>query len=104
MVVGGVGLGLGGVFGMEAARKKSDAGCAANNVCPNPTSAGVLEDAKSAGTRSTIAFVAGGVLVAGGVAILVWPSMQPTNAAGWRLRAAPVVGRDGAAAIVAGEF
>jgi hypothetical protein len=72
LVAGGLGvagLGVGGAFGLVAMSKKNDA----QNVCPAacPTQEGVTKwsDAKSAGNLSTIGFVAGGVLLAGGVVL-----------------------------------
>ncbi len=72
IVVGGVGvagLGVGGAFGAIAISKKNHA----NDICPNECadSAGTQawSDAKAAGNISTIAFIAGGVALAGGVVL-----------------------------------
>jgi serine/threonine-protein kinase len=71
LAVGGagvVGVALGTVFGLDAKSKLDDSGahCGAGNVCD---AAGVelRDDAIGAGTRSTIAFVVGGVMLAAGV-------------------------------------
>lgn len=74
IAVGGagvVGVVLGAIFGASASSKWSDA---KNNHCRTDTlcdSTGVSEtsDAKSAATISTIAFIAGGVAIAGGVVL-----------------------------------
>lgn len=65
-LVGGVGLGLGTVFGLVAGSRVNDAGCS-GNVCADEAHASVYRDAQSAGTLSTVFFVVGGILVAGGV-------------------------------------
>jgi hypothetical protein len=74
LVMGGagiVGVGVGAFFGLSASSKWSDAkdkcsdypyGCGSDGVS-------LADDAKSAGTISTIGFIAGGVLLAGGAAL-----------------------------------
>jgi hypothetical protein len=88
---GVVGLGLGAVFGLVAMGDKSGANCDANNVCHT---AGSLESAKSAATVSTVGFVVGGVLLAGGAALVLLgpPSHPQGTAASPRLELAPMVG------------
>ena len=73
LVVGGVGvvgLAVGGIFGAMAMSKQSEA----QSVCPNQcaTADGVTKwsDTASAGNVSTIAFIVGGVAVAG--AAVLW--------------------------------
>jgi hypothetical protein len=78
---GAIGLAVGGVFGLKAIASRNDAGCDSNNEC----TAGPLHDARSFAATSTIAFAAGAVLVAGGVALLVFGP-----ATGGTQRAAPV--------------
>lgn len=71
MGVGAVGLVTGVIFGLSAISKKNDAACEGTD-CSNsavPDAADKLRDAQSAGTASTIFFVAGGVLAAGGVVL-----------------------------------
>jgi hypothetical protein len=65
-LVGGAGLGLGTVFGLVASSRVDDARCS-GNVCADEAHATVYRDAQSAGTLSTVFFVVGGLLVAGGV-------------------------------------
>jgi hypothetical protein len=64
---GVVGLGLGAIFGMTAIAKKNDANCDGNGFCDS----GPRADAIDAARVSTIAFVAGAVLGAGGVALIL---------------------------------
>lgn len=85
---GVVGLGLGSVFGLQALSKNSDSnasGHCANDVCDGPGKQS-RDDARSAGTLSTIGFVAGGVLLAGGA--VLWF----TAPSGEGVRVSPTVG------------
>jgi hypothetical protein len=69
-VLGGagvVGLGVGVAFGVAAMGDKNDAQCNAAGQCL----AGPLADARHAAVGADVAFVAGGVLLAGGVALLL---------------------------------
>jgi hypothetical protein len=69
-VVGGIGvagLGVGAVFGLQALSTKSSH-CDASGTCTPPGSA---NDAYRQGTISTVSLVAGGVLVAGGLGLLL---------------------------------
>lgn len=73
LIVGGVGvvgLGLGTFFGLRSiARHDEDqAHCDPNSAC-DATGVGLREDARDAGNLSTIAFIAGGALTAGGVVL-----------------------------------
>lgn len=73
LVAGGagvVGLGLGGAFGLVALSKKNDAQSACAGTCATQAAADRWSDAASAGNASTIAFVAGGVALAG--AAVLW--------------------------------
>jgi hypothetical protein len=85
--VGVVGLGLGTVFGLQASSKKSDAGCDSNSVCPGQMALDTLHDAHSAGDLSTLFFVVGGLLAAGGVTMWV---LAPSGS----VQAAPSVGQN----------
>lgn len=98
--VGAIGLGVGVVSALIANSKHNDAtdqGCS-GSTCPNDGAAGKERDAATAANISTVGFVAGGVLVAGGVAlflfapkggssskkagVLVTPSVDPRGAGG----------------------
>jgi hypothetical protein len=87
LVAGGAGvvaLGVGIVFGVKAISKNDEAMalCPASPRCDDPAGVTLTDDAKSAATVSTVTFIAGGVLVAGGVALyLTAPSSSPAKAA-----------------------
>lgn len=106
LIVGGVGVAglvVGSIFGAEALSKNSSANsghCGSSfggtNQCDS-TGVGLRNDAVSAGNVSTIAFIAGGVLAAGGVTLwLVAPSGH--------VQAAPAVGSNGGGFLVRGDF
>jgi hypothetical protein len=68
--VGVAGLAVGSVFGIVAMSKKNSASnCNAKAVCTTTDSFQAMKDAGSAASLSTVFFVAGGVLAAGGIAI-----------------------------------
>lgn len=75
IVVGGVGvvgLALGGAFGGIASGKKSDLETQCPNLrCGPGEPQDTLDSANTAATVSTVGFIAGGVLVAGGVVMAV---------------------------------
>lgn len=98
--VGIVGLGLGGFFGLQAMSKNSDANCDSNSVCANPQS---RRDAQSAATISTIGFVAGGLLTAGGI-VLILTSPSETKAAARRWEAAPMIGYGSGGVVLQGRW
>lgn len=64
-----VGLGIGTTFGIVAITKNDDAHCDASNVCEDPRS---RHDARMAASVSTAGIVVGGVLAAGGIALVVF--------------------------------
>jgi hypothetical protein len=74
-VLGGagvVGLGVGTVFALEAMSRNSESkslGCI-GNACPADAMQKRL-DARSAGNTATVGFIAGGVLLVGGVTVIV---------------------------------
>lgn len=73
MIAGAGAVALGGVFGAVAMGKKNsaeDAGCS-DRVCPDGNAANLRNDAKAAGTVSTIFFIGGGVLAAAGLGIFI---------------------------------
>lgn len=79
LVTGGAGivaLGVGTYFGIDAKNKydqSNSSGCQGDHC--TPTAASIRRDALSSATASTVGFVAGGVLLAGGVVLwLVAPS------------------------------
>jgi hypothetical protein len=80
-VVGLAGLGTGAAFGLVAKSKNDEALQPAN--CPTHTlctqnGLDLTHDAKTAATLSTVSFIAGGVLAAGGIVlVLTAPSSSP---------------------------
>jgi serine/threonine-protein kinase len=86
LVVGGVGvigLGAGAVFGLQAKSKNDEAlqpqNCRTPTLC-TPNGLSLTTDAKNAATISTVSFVAGGALVAGGLAMfLLAPSSSGSS-------------------------
>ncbi len=78
--VGVVGLAIGAGFGVDASSKKSAAGCDSNSHCPSAQAASTLRGAKSSADLSTVFFVAGGLLAAGGVTLWVLAPSSPVQA------------------------
>jgi hypothetical protein len=106
LIVGGVGvagLAVGGVFGILALSQNASANsghCGGSlggaNQC-DPTGVSLRSQAVSYGNVSTVAFIAGGVLAAGGATLwLVAPSGH--------VQVAPVTGQNGGGILVRGDF
>lgn len=81
--VGAAGLALGAVFGLVAKSKNDEAlsndGCS-GSVCTGPNAkagASASSDANSAATVSTVAFIAGGVVAATGLALVIFAPSAP---------------------------
>jgi hypothetical protein len=86
--VGVVGLGVGTAFGAESIAKHNAAhGACPGVTCPDAASAGLWNDAVSTGNVSTVAFIAGGALLAGGAAL--WLLGPRSNAAGPQVGVGP---------------
>jgi hypothetical protein len=83
--VGVVGLGLGTVSGLIALVNKNGAHCDASGMCDPGTVSGI----KTAALLSDIGFVAGGVLLASGVSLILFAPTGPHGAAA-ALRLTPV--------------
>lgn len=111
VIVGGLGLAgvvVGAVFGAKASSNWSDAvsHCrnAQTNLC-DPDGVSLGSDARGAATVSTIGFVGGGVALAG--AAVLWFTSRPAAAPAGSKEAfslAPVVGPQGASAVIRGSF
>jgi hypothetical protein len=74
VVLGGagvVGLALGTVFGLEAKSENDSAltHCPRSPACNDPTGVNLTHQAENSATFSTVAFIAGGALLAGGAAL-----------------------------------
>ncbi len=93
--VGVVGVVIGSVLGLVAKSKldQSNANnhCDAHDTC-DPQGLDLRSSAGSAATGSTVAFIAGGVLVAGGV--VLWFTAPRDKNAGARVGLAPAIGPD----------
>jgi hypothetical protein len=74
-------LGLGTAWGMQAISARNDTRCN-NGVC-DPLGAEAQREGLDAGNRSTVAFIVGGVLVAGGVALWLTAPRAKTGVAAW---------------------
>ena len=98
---GVVGLGVGTIFGVVAMGDNSSAHCNAANQCqPGP-----LSSARSAALVSDIGFIAGGVLLAGGVALVLWgPKGGGTEAPAASAAIVPVFQQDGAGLAATGRW
>jgi hypothetical protein len=82
MGVGVVGLGVGTVFGLKTSSTWTDAKTHCTGLECDRTGVQLATDAKNAGTISTISFIAGGVLLAGGAALFFTaPTAPPKSGA-----------------------
>jgi len=91
------------VLGLQAIRKRGDAGCA-NNVCPTDATKATLDDAKTSADGSTVAFILGGALAAGGVVMWVFAPPPSPATARVRVRATPSIGARGGGFFVSGSW
>jgi hypothetical protein len=93
--LGVVGLGIGTVSGLTALSKgdRSKEVCPTSGVCADEGARGANDDARSAATVSTIAFVAGGALLATGIVLVVLAPSSSSSSSSSRasasLRASP---------------
>lgn len=86
IVVGGVGvigLVVGGVFGAGAASKNDESlgRCRTEQLC-TPEGVTLREDAQEQATIATVAFIAGGVLIAAGVTLMILAPSSDGDTAG----------------------
>jgi hypothetical protein len=102
---GVAGIGLGTYFGLRAMGKKSDAtanGCDDNGGCPPGAGMETWRSARSNATVSTISFVIGGALLAGGAAMyLAGGRAKPRSAT---IKAAPSASAHDLGLLVQGTF
>jgi hypothetical protein len=80
MGVGVVGLGVGTVFGLKTSSTWADAKTHCTGLECDRTGVLLATDAKNAGTVSTIAFIAGGALLAGGAVLFFTAPKGPAKA------------------------
>jgi hypothetical protein len=105
--VGIVGVGVGGVTGLMAIGANNDAKklCPNAGPCADKTGVDDNDKAKTLGTVSTIGFVAGGVLIASGVVlVLTAPSSQEKKAAFSDVKIAPSFGPSYSGVSMGGSF
>lgn len=95
--LGIVGIAVGTIFGLNASSKK---GACNGTVCPDQDT---IDQAKSAATISTIGFVAGGVLLAGGASLVLFGPSGGSTQSG-RIQAAPLVGTSGGGFVLKGTW
>jgi hypothetical protein len=78
--VGVVAIGVGAIFGLRTQSKWADAvtRCSARFEC-DATGVGLASDAKTSGTISTVAFVAGGLLATAGAVLFFTAPAQPVR-------------------------
>jgi hypothetical protein len=105
--VGGAGvvaIGIGSFFGLRSIAKHSDY----ESLCHGGScqaAAGPLHDqAVSAGNASTVAFIVGGALAAGGVVLWFIAPRARSDAPASRLVVAPAIGSSSAGAVVSGAW
>ena len=84
--VGVAGLGMGTAFGVIAIGDKNSANCASDNLCES----GPLHSARDAALIADIGIIAGGVLAAGGLALVLFSPSPGREAASVRVQ--PMVG------------
>jgi len=91
--LGVVGLAVGTIFGLSAKSKNDDAASQCpSNACPSQQGVSLTDDARHAATISSVGFIAGGILVAGGLTLyFAAPKDQKTA-----FRVAPSVGLNSA--------
>jgi hypothetical protein len=91
--VGVVGLGVGSYFGLDAISKNNasnSSGCHGNDCTASAFA--TREDARSAASVSTVAFIVGGLLAAGGVTLWL---LEPHGSAAVEVAPSPLAGGGG---------
>jgi hypothetical protein len=94
-----VGLGIGATFGAIALHDKSAADCNANDVCKPGTTSGI----KSAALVSDVGWIAGGLLLATGAALVLFAPSGHEGAA-TAIRVAPSLVAGGGGAVLGGAW
>jgi hypothetical protein len=97
---GVVGLGVGTIFGLMAISDHNAADCNAASVCLT----GPLNDARGAATESSVGFIAGGVLLAAGVGLVLFAPAGGEQRASTAIAVTPVLARGGAGLGLGGTF
>lgn len=98
--IGIVGVGIGSFFGLAAMSKHGSIDCP-NDVCASTDDKAKNDDARTDATISTIAFAAGGALLAGGIVLYL---TAPKEGSAVGLRVVPSVAQSGARLGLEGHF
>jgi hypothetical protein len=102
-VLGGagiVGLGLGTAFGVMAIEDNDNARCNASKQClPGP-----LSEARSYALASDISLIAGGLLLAGGAALVIFTPSGSSDARRGAVSVAPTAGLGSAGVALGGSW
>lgn len=99
-----VGLGVGVVTGIIASSKHNDANCN-GDVCPNADATDKENSARAIANVSTVGFIAGGVLLAGGVVLYLFSSSSPkTTGSTASVSLVPSVSPQGGFGSIVGRF
>jgi len=98
-----VGIGIGAGFGINAKSKNDEAltHCPETPQCNDQTGVDLTHDAQASATASTVAFIAGGVVLATGV-VLFLVAPHPSRAVTARI--APILGPGVGGAAIGGTF
>jgi hypothetical protein len=103
--LGVVGLGIGTAFGVDASAKKSQYTqllSPTTQQCTSQSCANLTDEAFHSATASTVSFIAGGALLAAGVALwLTAPAAKPEAT---EVAVVPMVGGEGMGACLSGRF
>jgi hypothetical protein len=106
--VGVVGLTVGTVFGLMAIAEKNQQveACATSSCTPSGHSQATSDRSKGItdATVSTVGFIAGGVLLAGGAALFLTGGRGSERPGAGGMTLLPSIGRDGGGLAVRGEF
>jgi hypothetical protein len=95
--VGAAGVAVGSVFGILAMTGKG-AHCASNNACDPGTSGGIKTEA----LVGSVGWIAGGVLLAGGAAMILWAPREAKS--GPTVSLSPTLATSGAGGVLRGTF
>lgn len=101
--IGAAGIIAGAVAGVVAIQDKNGAGCEPQSISLTlGYCTGSLSGARSAASASDVGFIAGGVLLAGGLALVILaPGSHPEGAS---VKVAPVVGTNSGGLVLGGQW
>jgi hypothetical protein len=103
MGVGAVGLGVGSAFGLKTFSQAGDSDAHCKGTLCDQTGVDLRKDAHTSATISTVGFIAGGVLVAGGLVVTLTAGSSK-NAPAHALWLSPAVGQAGRGLAVGGAW